>query len=315
MDMTSFPVHKKKVTIMNYRLLKTDLWIIGAALCASTAAAAPDQGYQELRGTWQAIELVDNGRVIPAEAIPGWVPSGGRMEIVDNTMVFTSPKDGQRHARVFSIDATTYPRQLNVLDKDQVAGHGIYRFDDGRLIVCLSSATGTPRPSEFSAREGSQRMLMVLVRPDSKPTSATNQPQAASTSAILSLPASTKNVSLAHPPTKPLSNSDVGALLPGTWKCKDLYGDFFITLDKRGTYSTYRESVETSALQKVFRKLPVSSGTWKLNNGQVVLRCTSAVHADRIYKSFPFTVRSVTPTELEFVDFAGNVSKAVRSQP
>jgi hypothetical protein len=237
------------------------------------------------------------------------------VEIVDNTMVFTSPKDGQRHARVFSIDATTYPRQLNVLDKDQVAGHGIYRFDDGRLIVCLSSATGTPRPSEFSAREGSQRMLMVLVRPDAKPASSTNQAQAAAASPILSLPASTKNVSLAQPTTKPLSSSDVGALLPGTWKCKDLYGDFFITLDKKGTYSTYRESIETSALQKVFRKLPVSSGTWKLNNGQVVLHCTSAVHADRVYKSFPFTVRSVTPTELVFVDFAGNVSKAVRAQP
>ena len=88
-----------------------------------------------------------------------------------------------------------------------------------------------------------------------------------------------------------------------------------MTLDKNGVYSTYRESVETSTFQKVFRKLPLSSGTWKLNNGQVVLQCTSAVYADRLYKSFPFSIRSVTPTELVFVDYAGNVAKAVRTQP
>ena len=103
-------------------------------------------------------------------------------------------------------------------------------------------------------------------------------------------------------------------MLPGTWKCNDLYGAFFVTLDKNGAYTTYRETVETSTFQKVFRKVPVSNGTWKQNNGQVMLYCTSSAFASRVYKSFPFTVRSVTPTELVFVDFAGNVNKAVRAQ-
>src|SRR4051794_19374255 len=92
------------------------------SLCTTTFAAAADQGYQELRGSWQVIELVDNGNVVPAEAIPGWLPSGGRMEIVDNTIVYSSPKDSQKHARVFSIDATTYPRQLNIFDDGKLYG-------------------------------------------------------------------------------------------------------------------------------------------------------------------------------------------------
>jgi len=118
-----------------------------------------------------------------------------------------------------------------------------------------------------------------------------------------------------QPGAQPLTDVEIGKWLPGTWKYNDSYGGFFLSLNKNGTYSTYRESVETSAYQKIFRKLPLSSGTWKLKNGQVILQCTSAVYADRIYKSFPFTIRSVSPTQMQFVDYAGNVGKAVRTQP
>src|SRR4029079_10756495 len=127
------------------------LWIIGIVIYGGNLVAAQDAGYTELKGNWQAVELVDNGRVIPAEAIPGWLPSGGRIEIVDNSIVFTAPKDGQRYARIFSIDATTYPRQLNVFDNGKMSGQGIYRIDDGILVVCISPPNGTPRPTDFSA--------------------------------------------------------------------------------------------------------------------------------------------------------------------
>jgi hypothetical protein len=83
----------------------------------------------------------------------------------------------------------------------------------------------------------------------------------------------------------------------------------------RAPQATYRESVETSTFQTVFKKLPLSSGTWKLQNGQVILSCTSSVFADRVYKCFPFSIRSVSTTELVFVDYAGNIGKAVRSKP
>src|SRR4029078_7983370 len=117
----------------------------------------------------------------------------------------------------------------------------------------------------------------------------------------------------AAPGVRPITDTEITTWLPGTWKYNDAYGAFFLSVSKNGTYSTYRESVETSAFQKVFKKLPLSSGTWKLKNGQVVLQCTSAVYADRICKTFPFTIRSVNLTELQFVDYAGNVGKALRT--
>jgi hypothetical protein len=178
----------------------------------------------------------------------------------------------------------------------------------------------SPRPADFSAREGSQRVMIVFTRTDAKTTTPTTAPtvttsaQPVSATTVLNLPAPP-----VAPPvqkgTQPLTDTEIATWLPGTWKYNDMYGGFFLSLNKNGAYSTYRESVETSAFQKVFKKLPLSSGTWKLRNGQVVLQCTSAVYADRVYKSFPFTIRSVNSTEMQFVDYAGNVGKAVRTQP
>src|SRR5262249_11149401 len=146
-------------------------------------------------GNWQAVELVDNGRVVPADGISGWLPSGGRIEIIDNSIIFTSPKDGQRHARTFSIDATTYPRQLNVIDDGKTSGQGIYRIDNCRLVVCLSPPTAAPRPADFSARDNSQRVMIVFTRTDGKTTTPTTAPtattsaQPVSATTVLNLPA------------------------------------------------------------------------------------------------------------------------------
>jgi len=297
---------------MNRHPRSLTLGSIGIIVLVGRLAVAQNAGYAELKGNWQAIELVDNGRVIPAEAIPGWLPSGGRIEIVDNSIVFTSPKDSQRYARVFSIDATTYPRQLNVIDGGKVSGQGIYRIDDGHLVVCLSPPNGTPRPTDFSAREGSTRVMVVFERTDPKLSVASTplQKVAATSPPNISPPPVISNP---QPVVGALTDAEIGKLLPGIWKVKDAYGAFFLSLDKNGTYSTYRETVEKSVFQEIFRKLPLSSGTWRLQNGQVVLQCASAVYVDRIYKSFPFTIRAVSTTEMQFVDYAGNVGKAVRT--
>ena len=291
---------------MNRQLFNMCVWSLGISCFALPTAVAQDQGHQELRGSWQVTDLVDNGRVIPTEAIPGWLPSGGRMEFLGNSIVFTSPKDRQRYARGYSIDATTFPRQFNVIDHGQISGHGIYRIEGGRLVVCLSSPKEATRPSDFSAPEGSRRVMMVLVRATPAPTTSATQ--------VLNLPPPPATPTPAPAPSAaiPLTDAGIGHLLPGTWKCNDAYGAYFLSLAANGFYSTYRESVEISAFQKVFKKLPLSSGTWKLTNGQVTLQCTAAVHADRLYKCFPFSIRSVTPTEMVFVDYAGN---AVRTQP
>lgn len=39
-------------------------------------------------GSWTVIKLVEDGEVIPADRISEVMPSGGQIEIIDNSMLF-----------------------------------------------------------------------------------------------------------------------------------------------------------------------------------------------------------------------------------
>lgn len=298
-----------------------------------------DQASAPLRGRWQAVELVDDGRVIPQEAIPTWMPSGGQVEVIDNTFVFTSSSDGQRHARSFDVDATRYPHEINLRADGRLYAHGIYKLDEGRWVICAAPTNAGPRPTDFSASQGSRRVLLVLKRsadaarpvggqPPAGPAQA-SPPAAGATRALpaaaaapqASPPAAAELSSLPPPPDlrsppgttgKLLTDAEVLGMLLGTWKYKDAYGDFFLTLDSKGTFHTFRETLTTSAFQQVYVRAPVSSGTWVLNNGQLTFRCTASVHRDRINHQDPFAVRSISENDLIFMDVRGKVIKGLK---
>src|SRR5262249_38831631 len=135
-----------------------------AAVPTLAAADGKQAELDRLRGNWQVIELVEDGKVIAREAIRDALPSGGRFEVIEDTIVFTSPHDGHKRAKTFSIDSTQYPKAIEISTKQQKDGWGIYRFDEERLVICISPPEESPRPDAFSAKEGSKRTLMVLER-------------------------------------------------------------------------------------------------------------------------------------------------------
>jgi hypothetical protein len=276
------------------------------------------------------------------------LPSGGSLNIVDNTIVFTSTKDGTPHARTFEIDATSFPKTMNLVAGTTVYGQGIYDFKGGNLVVCISPPADAPRPTEFAAPPGSKRVLMVMRRNDI--TNPTPTPLAAppttnrapvQTVAPPNAPAATVTTvqqvqpnetvttttfatsALPPPPDVRVTSAvngqirtdaEILSMLPGTWQINDAYGALFLELGGNGTYSTFRETASTSTFQKVFSRVPVSSGTWNLSNGSIVFRCTSSSQPANLYKDHPFQVKSVTPAELVFIDYMGNLGRAVKVQ-
>jgi uncharacterized protein (TIGR03067 family) len=313
---------------MNRRLVLVVAWIAIVQATHSAESCGQDQAYREVQGQWQVVEVVDNGRSIPREAIPTFLPSGGLLEIVDSTILFQSRQDGQRHARSFVLDATSFPKLMNLVQDRKLYAQGIYQIAQGRLVVCFSPVGQAPRPTEFAAPEGSRRALMVLERVNAKPPTATP----VATTVTLPPPPTTPPTPAPPTPAPPaptvapapvavtpvamttaLSEADVRRLLPGTWQLADAYGALFLALRADGIYETYRETVSTSAFQKVFSKVPVSSGTWSYSNGAVVFNCTSASQPERVHRTFPFFVKSISPAELVFVDYAGKTGKAVRT--
>lgn len=250
---------------------------------------------KQLQGQWEVTELVEDGKVIPREAIREWLPSGGKIEINENAMSFNSPEDGRKHVKVFSVDATTFPKGIDLSTREKKDGWGIYKFDGERLIVCLSDPEEAPRPKEFDAREGSGQMLMTLERParQARPSPSPKQESPGITGKVL-------------------TDAQVTQLLKGTWRYTDSVGALFITFDGNGTFGTVREVKEIRLFQKVFVQTPISTGTWSVRNGKLAFVVLTSVRWERVNRQFDFSIRSITDKDLIFVDDLGRVGQAVK---
>jgi len=270
------------------------------------AAIASDAELQRFQGQWEVIELVEDGHVIPAHSIADWLPSGGRLEIVDDAIISVSPESDRKEVKLFSIDATQYPKGIEIRTRDRREVWGIYRFDAGRLIVCLVDHEDGNRPDTFSAKEGSRRMLMTLRSVGGKVAADEHKPGKTEKSepAVPSAEVGSARLASDAELTKMLGDS--------VWKYKDANGALVITLKADSRFSTSRESTQMRLFQKVFVTAPISSGDWKIQNGKLWLHVRSSVDPTRVNSELPFTLRVVTEKDLIFVDYVGHVSQAVR---
>jgi uncharacterized protein (TIGR03067 family) len=249
----------------------------------------------EFQGNWEVTELVEDGKVIPKEAISDWLPSGGKFEIVENAMIFTSNHDGKKHAKVFAIDPTRSPKGLELSTKEGKDGWGIFKFDDDRLVICMADPEND-RPTEFSAKEGSKRLLMTIRRVKSTAKTDSTAPRQKPTGVA----------------ARVLTDDDVATMVKGTWRYNDNIGSLFITFTADGTFSTVRTMQEIRLFQKVFVQTPVSSGTWSVKSGDLIMHVTASTHRDRVNQQFPFAVRSISDKDLIFVDYLGRVGQATK---
>ena len=84
-------------------------------LAGSAAWAGQPDERAELKlfeGSWTVVKLIEDGKVIPAERIPDVLPSGGRLEIVDNSLLSVDSHSGKRHARTITIDPSILSRPM-----------------------------------------------------------------------------------------------------------------------------------------------------------------------------------------------------------
>lgn len=277
----------------------------------ASVAAANDAELQRLQGHWEVIELAEDGKVVPPNAIEDWLPSGGRIEIADNAIVTISPDTGKKQVKVFSVDATQYPKTIEITSRDKREVWGIYKFDKDQLQVCLVDAEEATRPQEFSAKAGSKRMLMTLkpvgrkVAADERQPTKTEKPGG--------------QAPAAHPEPSTaglarfLSDDDATKLLRGTtWMYKDSQGALVLTLNSDGGFSTTREATQMRLFKKVFVTTPVSSGNWNVVKGTLWFHVKASTHPERVNTKAPFALRMITDKDLIFVDYVGHVGEAVR---
>jgi uncharacterized protein (TIGR03067 family) len=109
-----------------------------------------------LRGAWTAVSGESGGRAVPAEAVKGY-----RLTFVDGKV--TVQFAGQSKQGTFKLDPAAKPKTID-LDLDGGAAVGIYSLDGDALKLCFTEGGKEARPSEFSTKEGSGRVLLTLKR-------------------------------------------------------------------------------------------------------------------------------------------------------
>ena len=89
-----------------------------------------------------------------------------------------SPPKGADGEGSFTLNPTASPKQITIkgLSDKNSATDGIYRFEDGRLILCMGGASDS-RPTEFSSKGAKNLSLIVYERDAVEPTADEKQLQ------------------------------------------------------------------------------------------------------------------------------------------
>lgn len=109
-----------------------------------------------------------------------------------------------------------------------------------------------------------------------------------------------------------LTDAEVRTMLFGKWRMNDGEGLIDITIAPNGTFSTYRHAQAINTFHTVFVATPVSSGTWQVQGGQLIMHVNSSYRADRVNTTATFAVRSISNTDAIIVDTLGRVAKVVK---
>jgi uncharacterized protein (TIGR03067 family) len=135
-----------------------------AVLILVGAGGAQDAAKKEmpqLEGEWSMVSGQANGQAMPLE-----LAKTGKRHAKDG--VTTIFMDGQVYLKAkFSIDPTKKPKAIDyAMTEGPTKGKthlGIYELDGDTVKFCFA-APGGERPTDFTAREGSQRTLSVWKR-------------------------------------------------------------------------------------------------------------------------------------------------------
>jgi uncharacterized protein (TIGR03067 family) len=138
--------------------------VLAIILVVAGSAGAQDAGKKEmaqLEGEWSMVSGEANGFSLPEET----VKTGKRVAKKGETTIFMG---GRVYFKAkFSIDPAKKPKAIDyMMTEGPTKGKthlGIYKLDGDTVQFCFA-APGKDRPTDFTAKEGSQRTLSVWKR-------------------------------------------------------------------------------------------------------------------------------------------------------
>lgn len=241
---------------------------------------------QSLDGVWEISSVVDNGRVVSPTEIRTSYAADGRVTINGQVAEFVVPMTYQRKKLPFAVDATRSPARLDLAGAEKTGGRGILLPGKDSMILCLSGRD-KPRPTAFAP--GPDILFISLQR-------------------------ATGDAATAQVPNQPPTYSDdqLRQMLVGTWGHQDEETIHYITLNQNGSMSTIMQWKDQ--FKKMFHQDVRSDGSWKLQDGVVLVKIDNSSDKERKGQLFSFRIRSITSTELVAVDALGTVRQEWKAQ-
>jgi len=241
---------------------------------------------QSLDGVWEISSVVDNGRVVSPTEIRTSYAADGRVTIAGQVAEFILPMTYQRKKLPFAVDVTRSPARLDLAGAEKTGGRGIILPTKDSLIICLSGRD-KPRPSSFAP--GPDILFISLQR-------------------------ATGDAASAPTPSQPATYSDdqLRQMLVGTWGHQDEETIHYITLNLDGSMSMTMSWKDQ--FKKMFHQDVRSSGSWKVQDGVVMMKIDNSSDKERKGQLISFRIRSITSTELVAVDGLGTVRQEWKAQ-
>jgi uncharacterized protein (TIGR03067 family) len=238
---------------------------------------------QSLDGTWEITTVIDDGRVIePTDVLLNYA-ADGRVVIRGQSVELVVPMTFQRKQLPFVVDDTKSPMTVDLAGAQKTGGRGIFMASRDTLLLCLSSRD-KGRPASFASLPGSGNLLITLRR-----TTANNP-----------------NQPFPQPPSVPsYEDEQLRRMLVGTWGHQDNESIHYITLGGDGSMRATMQWKDQ--FKQMFHQDVRSSGTWKVQDGTVVVNITQSTDKERRGQVGSFRVRSINGSELVAVDYNGQV--------
>ena len=73
----------------------------------------------------------------------------------------------------------------------------------------------------------------------------------------------------------------VKQMLVGVWRFTDSLGPLLVTINANGSFTTSRDMAEIQVFQTVFVRRTESTGTWNVQNGQLIYYIASSTRVER----------------------------------
>ena len=129
-----------------------------------SAIAEEKSDQKKIQGKWKMESGQQGGKPLPEAMV-----KSGTLVVDGNKMKMAVSVEGQEktHELTFKLDPSQKPRAIDV-EINGKPGLGIYSLEGDTLKICAAQAGSKDRPTDLTAKAGSDRLLIVLKKEKAK---------------------------------------------------------------------------------------------------------------------------------------------------